>query len=582
MKIAPRIYLSLLCLLILHTKGYSQIAFEKNYRLRCDSVLAYFSSPNVPRNLFSMMAKYATGNADSIDAPYLHSLLQNPSGNMFWMYPVTGVYFYGRKYLLARLKADILESFSHYNADTGITENHKLMYYSSLFLISGEDEKDTLKWFNHKTSAENYRKSASLLKTWMNKVFNTGFAEFNSPHYAGFYLSPLLMLYDFSKDKEIKIHAEMLIWRILADYLTHYRFSAIEGVCSRVTEEDIFDKKNSESAQLIGFFTGDRPLSADYNTLFFALSSFTFPEILNDLWNDEQKYPYEETDAERSMDKINLPGDKDEGLTACFYADSSYSLGSIMAGHNDEIQTRTWSLDWKGRGNNNALFGLNPYISKTALSAYFPGNPDTVYKNILKQRPFYDDTNKWIGGSPYENLFQYKNVLLGIYNFPDTLKNNSVSFFIPNNIDTLIIESTVLYAKTDGIYFALRFSQEPEVSQVNDGKRYRIRGRFPAFALEVYSANKYKSLHDFHRAMDKEFVRLILREANYERTNGVRMDLYPNGEKLLNGEVYTSPPDMVYKSPFMNITDGIMTVTTSNETVVLDWNKEQIAYLKGK
>lgn len=590
MKYLRHLCFLLLCVVVLHAGGYSQNLFVKNYKVRCDSTLNYFSSSAVPQSLFSVMAKYATGKADVSTVSLLDSLLEHPLGNMFWMYPVTGIYFYGKKNLSSAQKNKIINSFAHYNADTGITENHKLMFYSSLFLMSGEDEKDTLHWFNQKTSSYNNKLSGSLLKAWMNKAFVSGFAEFNSPHYGGFYLSPLLMLYDFSKDREIKSHAEILIWRILGAYVLRYHNSLIGGASSRVVDQDIFNKKNSQTAQLMGLFLGDKPLfnregkpvNVNYHSLFFALSSFAFPETIYTMWKEEQKKPFEETDVERGMDKIRFYDKKSESITTYLYSDSLYSIGSIIEGHNDEIQTRTWSLDWAGAGENSTLFGLNPYMSKTDLATYFPGNIDTLYKNILKQRPFYNDTNKWIGGSPYENLFQYKNVLLGIYNFPDTLKNNSVSFFISDDIDSLKVEEDVLYAKTQNIYFALRFSSAPVISDVDYGKRYRIRGHFPAFALEVYPVSAYKTLNDFRRIMKQEMVRLILRNVSYAGLNGIQMQLYPNGEKHLNGEVYNLPKDTAYKSPFMNVSNGIMTIKTSMEKVTLDWGKQQVTYWKNQ
>jgi hypothetical protein len=582
------LFLPILSLLIFQQKVYSQTQFEKQYRLRCDSTLNYFSSSSAQKSLFSVMAKYATGKADSTTAKLLDSLIENPNGNMFWMYPVTGIYFYGRKNLTHFQKDKIIQAFAHYTADTGITENHKLMFYASLYLMSSEDGKDTIQWFNKKSSSVNKKLSGYILGKWMDQVFTKGFAEFNSPHYAGYYLSPLLMLYDFSKDKEIKSHAEILLWRILGDYLSHYHNSAIGGASKRVVDEDIFNKKNSQSAQLLRFLLGDAPLfyengkpvNVNYHTLFFALSSFTFPETLNSMWKEEQKHPFEEIDAERVMSKVRFSSGRNEEVTTYLYSDSLYSLASIIDGHDDEIQTRTWSLDWSGKGKSTTLFGLNPYMSKTALAAYYPGNINTLYMNILKQRPFYNDTNKWIGGCPYENLFQYKNVLLGIYNFPDTLLNNAVSFFISNDIDTLKLENKTLYAKTGSICFVLRFSESLVISDVNYGKRYRIRGKKPAFILEVYDASEYNSFNDFEAKIKKEVISFSLNKVAFTGADNTKIQLSADGDKLFNGKEFVLPPDTLYKSPFMNIANGVIIISTSSEKVILDWNKPQITHIK--
>jgi hypothetical protein len=580
LKFRYRILLLPIYLVISNATIYSQTQFEKDYRVRCDSVLYNFSSPDAPRNLFSVLAKYACGKEDSSTSVLLDSLLKYPKGDMFWMYPVTGIYFYGRKNLSTVQKNKIINSFAHYPADTGVTENHKLMFYTSLFLMSGEDEMDTIHWINKVKSSCNHKNARYMLNAWMNKAFASGFTEFNSPHYGGFYLSPLLMLYDFSKDTGVRTHAGILLWRILGDYVTHYHCSVITGACSRVVDEDIFNKENSAMAKLMGFILGDKPANANYHSLYFAVSSFKFPELLYTIWKEEQKHDFDETDKERNMSKIKFSDGKTNEITSYLFSDSAFSLGSVMDGYNDEIQTRTWSLDWTSNGENNTLFGLNPFISKTALAAYFPGDIDTTYKNILKQRPFYNDTNKWIGGSPYENLFQHKNVLLGIYNFPDTLVNNSVSFFISDNIDSLITEGNILFAKSNGIYFALRLSEKAIVSKVQYGYRYRIRSRKPGFVLEVYPAGVFKSIDDFVNDIKGETVSFSAEDIIFKSNDSTQMQLFANGKKLLDGKSFALPADLMYKSPFMNISNGIMSLETMHEKAIFDWNKQQIIYLK--
>ena len=494
---------------------------------------------------------------------------------MFWMYPVTGVYFYG-KHLSSTQKDKLINAFTSYNAALGITENHTLMYNVSMYLMSGEDKKNIWHWFNQKTSSENHAHAAFILKALMDQSFATGFSEFNSPHYSGFYFAPLLLLYDFSKDKEIKSHAEILLWRLFADYITHYHFEVIVGAASRTTDPDVFNKRSSTSANLMAFLLGNRVFSQNYHELFFALSSFKFPDSLHEVWKEQQKRSFEEIDLERTMPKLPPSDHQDEAMTTYLYTTPHYSLGSLIAGHDDEIQMRTWSLDWAGSGKNNTLFGLNPFFSEKALGTYFP-DIDKAYPEILKQRPNYEDSNKWIGGSPYETLFQHKNVLLGIYNFPDGEINNSVSFYLSNDIVSSKLENNVLMAKTESIYFAVRFSEVPEISDADfSGKRYRITGEKPAFILEVYPATIYTSLNDFSIAMNSETASFSSKKVRYQGTDGKQMQLNADGKKHLNRKTFKVPANLIYKSPFMNIANGMMTIQTNKVTAILDWNKKQI------
>jgi hypothetical protein len=222
-------------------------------------------------------------------------------------------------------------------------------------------------------------------------------------------------------------------------------------------------------------------------------------------------------------------------------------------------------------------------MSKTALAAYYPyKNIDTLYNAILKQRPFYTDTNKWIGGSPYENLFQYKNILLGFYNFPDTLKNNSVSFFVSKDIDSMQMENNTLCAKTGSIYFALRLSESPVISNAEHGKRYRIRSKKPGFVLEVYPIYTYQSLGDFCKMVKKESVSLSAKGVKYKGNDGTELKLIVSGEKSLAGKPFVVPTDTIYQSPFMKVYKGIMTIKTSQEILTFDWDKQQVTSRKNE
>ena len=552
---------------------FAQEPEPAGYRQRCAEVISAFTVPGDTKDLFSVMAKYATGKADSSTAAYLDSLLEKPQWDMFWMYQIAGIYFYGSKGLSPAQKEKILRSFSEYNGSRGITENHTLMYYSSLFLISGEDPDNHLHWSNKKSSTDNHKEAGDILKTWMNRAFQTGFSEFNSPNYGGFYFSPLLTLYDFSKDPEIKSHAKIILWRMLADLLIHYHHSVIAGAESRVVDEDVFDKKDSAMARLMRFFLGGPLEGIKYHGLFFALSKFTYPEILNQIWRESQKRDFVEIDLERSMDKIRFSKDKYKKLNTYLYSGNGFALGSLVEGHDDEFQNRTWSLDWTGSGKNTMLFGLNPFMSKYALASYFPGDVDQVYAGVLSQRHYYNDLDKWLGASPYENLFQHENVLLGIYDIPRRVNNNAVSFFISKDINSTVLQGHTLLARTESIYFALRFSKVPQITEVKQGWRYRIHGKKPSFVLEVYPSSQFASLSEFSQAISKETVSFGHRQVKFNGMNGKEMRLSVQGKKTLNDIEFKYPTESVYSSPFMNVENGVMTIKSASKMVKLDWAK---------
>ena len=63
-------------------------------------------------------------------------------------------------------------------------------------------------------------------------------------------------------------------------------------------------------------------------------------------------------------------------------------------------------------------FFINPSYSAKQLHRFFDEKLDKVLADIVRQRPYYADPNKWVEGSPYEDVFQHENAVVAIYDIP--------------------------------------------------------------------------------------------------------------------------------------------------------------------
>ena len=90
-------------------------------------------------------------------------LAPGPSGDMFWMFPVTAVAYLDRGQLTAEARRALRSSWKTYMPYRGDTENHWLMYYASLYLMAQlwPDEPGT-EWYTGKSSAENLREAEGV------------------------------------------------------------------------------------------------------------------------------------------------------------------------------------------------------------------------------------------------------------------------------------------------------------------------------------------------------------------------------------------------------------------------------------
>ena len=108
-----------------------------------------------------------------------------------------------------------------------------------------------------------------------------------------------------------------------------------------------------------------------------------------------------------------------------------YSLGSIEGGLIQPIQQRSWSLTLNSKEQRNIIFGLHPYVSEKELGMFFPEEPSFMLQKIDAVKNGYTSENKWVGGSPYEKICQYKNEIKCSYDIPETEKYQHVDIFLP-------------------------------------------------------------------------------------------------------------------------------------------------------
>ncbi|HPI72149.1 MAG TPA: hypothetical protein PLZ01_02005 [bacterium] len=235
--------------------------YNKLYQQRCDSVLSYYKKLPYGPDAFRAMVKLNQNYDVPTALRIIDSVTSRPRGDMFWLYPVMSMYLYGQKNMPAAYKAKVRRSLKDYTPYRGDTENHWVMYYTSLYLASQcWPNEPGPSWFNGKSSEENRLDAEGWLNYWMTTTTTIGQGEFDSPAYLSFFLTPMFMLNQFSRDPVMKKRAEIMIHWLLADFFIDYLDGQYCGPHSRIYEPDIFDKRQSMMSKTAAFFLGDRPL----------------------------------------------------------------------------------------------------------------------------------------------------------------------------------------------------------------------------------------------------------------------------------------------------------------------------------
>ena len=194
------------------------------YLARVHEVMTWRASQAKPDNpatlgLAEIAAKLALRQDAAACSERLVELLKKPSGDMFWMFPVTCISYLGRDQLSPAAKAAMREAWRTYMPLRGDTENHWLMYYTSLYLMAQlwpNEPGD--RWFHGKSSEEIFAEARDYLIHWTKLTTTIGQGEYDCTHYLGEYSIPLLFLSTWAKDPGMRQRARMMLDYVLADY----------------------------------------------------------------------------------------------------------------------------------------------------------------------------------------------------------------------------------------------------------------------------------------------------------------------------------------------------------------------------
>ncbi len=362
----------------------------------------------------------------------LDTLLSRDYGDMFWMYECAGLYCSAKDHLPPAYKKKIKACWKKFTPYRGDTENHFLMYYSSLYLLSQEwpELKDS-GWFMHRSSRELHEESGQYLDFWIYRTVRFGQIEFDSPRYLYYFITPLVLLAEYAKDPAMKIKCRMMLEFLLAGYAEKYLDGNYCGAHSRIGNDAAFGTRTSEASSYGEYFFEDTVTHILPDIAFAAMSSFQLPKLIRGIAHDRRE-PFGSHEIKRGRNALRYSPELNASVYQYTFTTKDFSLGSIQGGLVQPIQQRSWSLTLNSPQKNNIIFGLHPYVSEKELGMYFPEEPSFMLEKIDAVKNGYSSENKWVGGSPYESICQYKNEIECFYDIPADVKYQHVDIFLPD------------------------------------------------------------------------------------------------------------------------------------------------------
>ncbi|HZT28952.1 MAG TPA: hypothetical protein VFA33_03650 [Bryobacteraceae bacterium] len=369
-------------------------------------------------------------------------LAAGPSGDMFWMFPVTAIAYLDRGQLTPAARRALRRAWKTYMPYRGDTENHWVMYYASLYLMAQlwPHEPGT-EWYTGKSSEENLREARHWIESWVTLTTTRGQGEYDSPHYMAMYLIPVSFLAAWAEEPAMKKRASMMLEYLLADYAAECLDGLYVGAHSRVYERQLVEKWANVSSDFGWVLFGvGRPLEPVSAYMMYYLvgagAGAEPPEILRHIASDRSR-PYTHYERKRTRNRWRFYDELHGPVYKTTYVRHEYAVGSDQGGVLQPIQQHSWDVTWwlpDPRGVQNTFFTIQPYSSLRELQTYFTFGPDAGVEGVVQSKPTYDSPDKLLGGSPYEKILQDQDTLIALYDIPPGTRFPQVNGFFSKDL----------------------------------------------------------------------------------------------------------------------------------------------------
>ncbi len=436
-------------------------------------------------------------------------LAAGPTGDMFWMFPVTAIAYLDAGQLSESARAALRQSFRTYMPYRGDTENHWLLYYTSLYLMAqmwpGEDGPQ---WYNGKSSAENRREAAGWIEGWVRLTTRRGQGEYDSPHYMGLYLLSMSYLAAWAKDPAMQQRARMMLDYLIADYAAENLYGIHVGAQSRVYDRPAVEKWQNVSSDFgWALFGLGYPMSPPdgYIIYYMLASAYEPPAILKAIATDRSQ-PYTHLERKRTRNRWRFFDELHGPVYKTTYVRREYAVGSDQGGTLQPIQEHSWDVTWHvpdPRGVENTFFTMNPHSSLRELQTYFTFPPDLGISTVVSSKKSYDSPDKLVGGSPYEQIMQDQDTVIALYDIaPESRFPHVNGFFSKDLAETREDPSGWIFARGGEAWIACRPLQPYSWIPIAGGGRRMFSPYLKnGVVVQVAARAEFADLDAFRRAI---------------------------------------------------------------------------------
>ena len=550
-----------LCLLACFASAAADTGFEQRKRYVIDS-WAHPKTAGEPGYTTIAARLWLREDAEWCSKRLIELLAAGPQGDMFWMYPVTAIAYLDRGQLTPEARSALRQAWKTYAPYRGDTENHWLLYYTSLYLMSQlYPDQPGNTWFTGKSSEENLKESREWIESWVRLTTRRGQGEYDSTHYMGVYLLPISYLAEWAQDPAMKKRASMMLDYLIADYAAENLNGLFAGAHSRSYDREVIERAATVSSDfgwaLFGLGHAMEP-PGNYVTYYLLASGYEPPEVLKRIATDRSK-PYTHYERKRTRNRWRFHDELHGPVYKTTYMRPEYAVGSDQGGVLQPIQHHSWDVTWAvpdARGVHNTLFALNPHSSLHELQTYFVFGPDFGVEAVVRSKKTYDSPDKLVGGSPYEKVFQDQDTIIALYDIPAGARFPHINAFFSKDLrDVVEDKSGWIFARGGDAFIAFRPLQPYVWKPIAEGGRRMFSPYLRnGVILQVAAASEYPSSDAFRRAILALPLRFDLRSTpavQFRSLRGRELEFTYGQAPKLNGTPLDYQRWPLFGGPFL-------------------------------
>ncbi|MDI1248564.1 MAG: hypothetical protein PSV13_06740 [Lacunisphaera sp.] len=573
------------------------------YEARVDEVLAWRVGLAKPGELLPDMAVIAAKLARREDGELCSrsviALMQEPGSGPFWMFPVVNIAYLGRDQLSPEAKKSIRDAWRSVMQIRGDTENHWVMYYTSLYLMAELYPNDpATSWYNGKSSAENLAEARAYLIDWMDLATTVGQGEFNPTHYIGEYAIPMLFLASWAEDPAMRQRGRMKLDWLFADLAENSLEGVLHGANARTDDTSVIERWNALATFFNWICFGNTPPPAGYGGwgLYFATAAkaYDVPEVIYRIAVDRGG-DFLQRDLKRTRRRWRNSDVQLAPIYKTNYSRRDYAVGSYQGGLSDPIQAHVWDVTWAvpdPRGVHNTMFSMHPVSSGFDMQTYFTELPDQMTKGVTKEgKASYDSPDKFLGCSRFEQVFQDLDTVIALYDIPPGTRFPHINGFFSKDLVNLTVDpSGWIFAQGGNAYLAYRplapYELQPvariksswtgERADTGDKRLYSPHLKNGTI-VQAASAGEFKDFAAFQaaiRALPLEFKLDPVPTVRFTTLRGKAVVCTYGAAPVVDGQAVDYTRWKLFEGPYLNAEKGSrkLTLTHGRLERVLDFN----------